>query len=313
MIEIIGHALIPIFFVIGLGYVGGLRRSIDNHHVGELNALVMQYALPASLFVATASTPWAQMRKEETLILLLAAAMMSLYAAWYFLVRFRGASQSESSIQALTVALPNFAAAGLPIIQAVVGQAGTVHVAIAIAAGSILPSPVTLLILELAQPADGTLTTAQRLGRSIKRSLMKPIVAAPIVGTMISFIGIPLDPLIKSSLQLIGVSAGGIALFLTGLVLSSQPFKMSGTVVAGTLVANVVQPALVWGLTILLAIPTDEARIAILLAAMPSGFFGILFGINYKTQSETVGSIVIASTVLSLVTVGATIALFFPT
>ena len=313
MIEIIAHALVPIFFVIGLGYVAGLRRSVDNHHVAELNLLVMQYALPASLFVATASTPWAQMRKEESLVLLLGVAMMLLYIVWYLVQRARGVARQESAIQALTVALPNFAAAGLPIVQAVVGSAGTVHVAIAIAAGSILPSPVTLLILELSQPSDGTMTTGQRLVRSIKRSLLKPIVAAPILGTLLSFASLPIDPYLKSSLQLIGVSAGGVALFLTGLVLSSQPFKLSGSVVIGTLVANVAQPALVWGLTWLLAIPMEEARIAILLAAMPSGFFGILFGINYKAQSQTVGSIVIASTVLSLITVGVTIALFFPT
>ncbi len=312
MIQIIAHALVPIFFVIGLGYVAGLTRSIDNHHVGELNALVMQFALPASLFVATATTPWAEMRGEESLVLLLGIGMLLVYGVWYVLVRRFGASREESSIQALTVALPNFAAAGLPIVQAVVGTAGTVHVAIAIAAGSILPSPITLLILELAQPSDGKISTASRLLRSIKRSLLKPIVAAPLIGTLLSFVGLDLDPLTKSSLQLIGVSAGGVALFLTGLVLSSQPFRMTKTVAAGTFVSNVVQPVLVWALTLILAVPAAEARIAILLAAMPSGFFGILFGINYKTQSQDVGSIVIASTVLSLVTVGAAIVLFFP-
>lgn len=30
---------------------------VFSHHVAELNALVMDFALPASLFVATASTP----------------------------------------------------------------------------------------------------------------------------------------------------------------------------------------------------------------------------------------------------------------
>ena len=42
--------------IIRLGYFAGWMRDIDNHHVAELNALVMDFALPASLFVATAST-----------------------------------------------------------------------------------------------------------------------------------------------------------------------------------------------------------------------------------------------------------------
>ncbi len=42
----------PLFFVMALGYFAGWLRDIDNQHVAELNALVMDFALPASLFVA---------------------------------------------------------------------------------------------------------------------------------------------------------------------------------------------------------------------------------------------------------------------
>lgn len=311
MIEIIGHALVPIFFVIALGYIGGLRGRIDNHHVGELNALVMDYALPASLFVAMATTPWEKMRSEETLVLLLALGMMVPYTLWYFFSRWRGASRQESALSALTVGLPNYAAAGLPIIQAVVGPSGTVHVAVAIAAGSILPSPVSLLILELNKPSDG-MTTSQKIAQAVWRAFTKRIVIAPLAGALISVSGVEIGPLLTSSLQLISVSAGGVALFLTGLVLSSQPFKMNGTVAGATIATNVAKPAFVWALTLALSVPADEARIAILLAAMPSGFFGILFGINYKAPSSNVGSTVIASTVLSLLTVGFVIYRFFP-
>jgi malonate transporter and related proteins len=48
-------ALAPIFFVMALGYVAGRMRTIDNRHVGEINALVMDFALPASLFAAISS------------------------------------------------------------------------------------------------------------------------------------------------------------------------------------------------------------------------------------------------------------------
>ncbi|MBV8421009.1 MAG: AEC family transporter, partial [Hyphomicrobiales bacterium] len=51
------NALVPIFAVMGLGYFAGWIRDVDNHHVSQLNALVMDFALPASLFVAMATTP----------------------------------------------------------------------------------------------------------------------------------------------------------------------------------------------------------------------------------------------------------------
>jgi malonate transporter len=314
MIEIIALALVPIFFVIALGYFAGRRRAIDNHHVGELNALVMQFALPASLFVATASTPRSRMLGEGSLFLVLGLVMMALYAAWYGLARIQGkATRQEAAVQALTVSLPNYAAAGLPIILAVVGPAGAVHVAVAIAAGSILPSTVTLFILELAQPNEcGDGARRALLGNALSRALLKPILLAPLAGTAISLSGLHLDNLVISSLQLIGAAAGGVALFLTGLVLSSQPFRLDLSVAIGTLAGNIVKPALVWVLTLLIPVPPDLARVAILLSALPVGCLGILFGVSYRTASLEAGSMVIASTVFSVVTLGVLIALLYP-
>ena len=57
MTEILLDSLMPIFVVMALGYFAGWTRDIDNNHLAELNGLVMDFALPLSLFVATASTP----------------------------------------------------------------------------------------------------------------------------------------------------------------------------------------------------------------------------------------------------------------
>jgi malonate transporter and related proteins len=61
-----------------------------------------------------------------------------------------------------------------------------------------------------------------------------------------------------------------------------------------------------------LPIPSEIAKVSILLAAAPSGFFGILFGVNYRLDSIQVGSTVIASTAFSIVTLAITIAVLFP-
>ncbi len=314
MIAIILRALIPIFFVIALGYFAGKHRTIDNRHVGELNALVMQFALPASLFVATATTARDKMLGEGGLFLLLGITMMVFYVAWYLLQRRAKASHGEAAVQALTIALPNYAAAGLPIVLAVIGPAATVHVAVAIAAGSILPSPITLFILELSRRRSGTAQAgaSARLRKALVDAVAKPIVLAPVLGTLVSLSGLQLDVLVTSSLQLIGQAAGGVALFLTGLVLSAQPFQLDRRVVSATLLSNIVQPLFVFGLTRIIPTPPDIAAVAILLAALPSGFFGILFGVNYDVASREAGSMVIASTICSMVTLGVAILLLYP-
>ena len=79
-------ALTPVFFVITLGYGAGRFRIVDNRQVGGLNALVMDFALPAALFAATASAPRSQMVAAAPLSAVLAAVMLLLYVAWYVAV-----------------------------------------------------------------------------------------------------------------------------------------------------------------------------------------------------------------------------------
>ena len=143
-------ALAPIFFVMGLGYVSGRMHIVENHQVDSLNKLVMDFALPASVFAATASAPRSEMLAQAPLFAVSGGVMLLLYLAWYF--RQHASSRigkEDAALQALTIAFPNLAGVGLPIVSAVLGPTGTVPVAVTLAAGSILVSPLTLVLLEI--------------------------------------------------------------------------------------------------------------------------------------------------------------------
>jgi len=307
-------ALAPVFFVMALGYAAGRLHIVDNHQVGGLNALVMDFALPASLFVATASAPRAEMLAQAPLFGILGAVMLMLYFAWYFFQRFYAkAGKADASLQALTIAFPNLAGVGLPIAAAVLGPAGTVQVAVAVAAGSILVSPLTLILLELERgKGDAAQAPAARILRALRRALTKPVVLAPMLGILLCCSGLKLGSVFEASLLLIGHAAAGVALFLTGLILSAQSFRLDWKVVGATAMADVIRPLLAAAIVFVLPIPWEVARVAILMAAVPSGFFGILFAVNYKLDSATTGSMVIASTVFSIVTMAIAIAVLFP-
>ena len=89
-------------------------------------------------------------------------------------------------------------------------------------------------------------------------------------------------------------------LFLTGLILSAQPFRLDWNVAGATVMSNLLQPLLVVAIVYAIPVPSDVAKVAILMAALPSGFFGILFGVNYGVASAETGSIIIAATVSSV-------------
>jgi len=305
MTQIILMALLPIFFVLLLGYTAGKWRIVDNTHVGALNTVVMSYALPGSLFAATATTPRPAMLAQWSLFVILGSAMMLIYPLWYLLQkRLLRRSAGESAVQALTVSLPNYAAAGLPIAAALLGPGQIVPVAVAIAAGALLPSPVTLALLELAR-ADGSDTKANvstRIAGAMGRALRKPIVIAPIIGAAFSLLEWHLPAVAAASLRQIGQAAGGLALFVTGLILSAQRFRLNANTLLAVATINIAKPLLALSIAHLLGATAEVTRIAVLMAALPAGFFGILFGKNYGISSEEAGSAVIASTVVSMLT-----------
>ena len=132
---------------------------------------------------------------------------------------------------------------------------------------------------------------------------------APVLGMVLTLCNVLIPRLLVSSLTLIGVAAGGVALFLTGLILSSQPFKLNRSVASGMVLKNVVHPLLAAALVAALAVSPLIGREAIILSAIPSGFFGILFGLRYGVVSQDAGSTLIASTILSAATIPAAILL----
>jgi malonate transporter and related proteins len=314
MINLILLALVPTFFVIVLGYCAGRLGIVENHHVDGLNAFVMNFALPAALFMATASAPRADLIEQASLFLILGFVMLTVHLAWYSLARlWWDASKADAALQALTISFPNLAGVGLPIAAAVLGQSGTVPVALALAAGSMIVSPLALLVVELntSKPSAKS-DSSGRIWEALSRSVTKPVVLAPALGILYSVAGLDLPSLLSASLKLVGLSAPGVALFLTGLVLSSQPFRLNWKVVIATAIGDIGRPALTAAVALALPIPLETAKVAILIAAVPSGFFGILFAVNYRLDSGVIGSMVIASTLFSAVTLSAAIAILLP-
>jgi malonate transporter len=307
-------ALLPIFFVMALGYVAGRWNIVDNHHVEGLNVLVMTFALPASLFAATATASRTEMFAQAPLFLISSGVMLVVFVAWYCLqIRYMKVGKADASLQALTIAFPNLAGVGLPLLADVLGPAGTVPLAIVLASGSIIISPLSLLLVEMyaGKPAANG-GHQPKISSSLFHALTKPVVVAPILGILFSLSGFKTNDAVNASLLLIGHAAPGVALFLTGVVLSSQAFQLNRKVITATIMSNLVRPVLTTCVVLLLPIAWDTAKVAILLAAVPSGFFGILFAVNYRLDSGATGSIVIASTVSGIVTLAIAIAVLFP-
>ena len=304
----IAEALIPVFFVMFLGYFAGARRIIDNQQVASLTVLVMTFALPAALFVGVAQTSRSGLEENGKLVLVLVISMLVIFGITFALNHyiFR-LSPGENAVQSLSVGFPNFAAVGLPLLGSVMGPGSAISAAVSLAAGSVFISPLALAVLETRGKADGS--SSHPIATALCHSVSKPVAIALVAGLVVAFLGIHLNEVVSHALNLIGATAAGLACFVTGLVLSAQPLRLDATVGVGVLIKNIILPLVAYAIALALGMSGEIVREAILLTAIPAGFFGILFGLNYGVRSQTMGSTLTLSYLVSVITLTAAILL----
>ncbi|KAA9136130.1 AEC family transporter [Microbacterium caowuchunii] len=301
--------LLPVFFALAVGYLSGKLHVVDGRHVGALNAVVMKIALPIALFVILAGAPRADVIEHGAVAAAVFVVMAVTYVAVYLLQRHVWkVDRAGSAVQALTVAFPNTAAVALPIAGALLGRTGELAVAVSLAVGSITLTPATILILN-GSGEDTPPKTGHRRGRSIVRSLSNPVVIAPIAGVVWSLLGLPLPALASSTLDEIGGLTAGLALFLTGVVLSSQRIRLTANVAVSTLIGALARPALALLAVWAFGMTGTMARETVLLLAVPAGFFGILLSLDRGINADTAGATLFFTTILSAATLPLTILL----
>jgi malonate transporter and related proteins len=306
VIKILADALVPIFAGLLLGYVAGLRGVMDNKNVQTLITLVMSFAVPCALFLSIISAPRAALREEIPSALVFTLGYTVVYALSFLWTTYgMNLQASDSSVVALTVAFPNSAAVGLPLLASVFGSQATVTVAASLAIGSITITPITLAILEANRGGPGGGLTLSSVATSLLHSLKRPIVWAPLLGLVASIAGLTFPSFVDRSLHVIGMAADGSALVLTGLVVSAQRFEMGGNTLVAVILKNVLQPALALGIAMLMHLSIDQIRYVTLINAIPCGFFGVVFGKGFGANPKILSSGLIASYLIGIGTLAA--------
>jgi malonate transporter and related proteins len=311
MVMLIAKALLPVYVGLGLGYFAGRRRLVDNVDVRSLNSLLMQFALPFSLFLAIAQTPRAEILVDGRFAAVMVLTMVLTYAPMFWLSRraFK-VDGGAAAVHALTVGFPNVAGVGLSVLVSAFGPKAALPVAIGIAAGAISISPLTLALLELAKVGEASphhplVTFLQALGRSLRR----PIFVGPALGVLVSALGFAPPPLLATSLGPLTACTAGVGLFLTGLMLSAQAIRLDGKVGLSVLIANVLQPLLALGLAMVFALTPLQRAEAVVLATLPCGFFGLVFGAGFGARPAVAGSSLVFSSILSALTLAVVLSL----
>jgi malonate transporter and related proteins len=108
-------------------------------------------------------------------------------------------------------------------------------------------------MLESQSAGASSTSPLRRSGVAFLHAIRKPIVIGPVAGVVLAITGHPLPRLAVQTFDLLGQATAGIALFVTGLVLSARALSLNTNIVLGVVLKNVAHPLLVVGLAILSA------------------------------------------------------------
>jgi predicted permease len=310
VIPTLAFALTPIFFGLLLGYFAGIRGFVDNRDVHSLVRFVMNFALPCSLFLAIAHTDPRMLRSQAGLTVVLGLVYLALFFVTLFFERkMFGAGAADSAVLALTLAFPNATAVGIPLLDALYGPSAAAASAMGIAIGAVTISPITLAILEHSTPKGHAVSQAAQIRSSLWKAVKRPVVWAPVLGVLAALVKLHLPDFANRSLTVMGNATAGTALFLTGLIVSAQRFRLDGRVMAAIVAKNLLQPALCLGIAWMIGLSVVETRYAVLIAAIPCGFFGLVFGKGFNSSPLTASSSLIFSYVVGIATLAGWIVL----
>jgi malonate transporter and related proteins len=296
MTLILLNALLPIFVGLLLGYIAGRRGVMDNLNVRNLIVLVMDFAIPCALFSTISSTSWPVLREQWESAVMIAVVFAALYAATYVWARRSlKMSISDASVLALTVGFPNSAAVALALLTTAYGPSSRVTAALSIAVGAITISPLTVALLESDKLSDGKAISIRTIATKFLKAFTRPVVWAPTLALVCAYFGLHLPSYADRSLTILGSAASGSALILTGVVVSSQKFRLNGKVVLATAAIVLIQPLFALSITKLFHMSHAEIRDITLIGAIPGGFFGLVFGKSFNSTPEIASSALIAS------------------
>lgn len=300
-------ALLPVFFVLALGYVAGKRNAFNPNQAAGLSKLAVSFALPASLFVGMTEIPRDLLLQQGRLVLALILAHVGLFfVAWIALGLIQSLRGTPTILYALMLATSATPVFGLAVLQPILGPtaAGAVGL-VALSINLVVPATVVLLEVDAAKrgsTASGASTSSPVL-TGLSSGMKSPLLWAPIIGIAIVIAKIPLPRVVAACLALIGSTTSGVAVFAVGLVLAAHAFSFSRAVILGTLGRLTVQNVALLVLLRLLRVESPFAREALICCSFPLATVVVLFAARYRSSESETASMLLLSTISLALTV----------
>jgi malonate transporter and related proteins len=301
------NIVFPIFFVLLLGYAAGRTNQFDSHQVAGINELVLNFAVPASLFVGTVGVSRTQLLRETPLLMAMLVSLVGMYIVVFLLgkILFRH-TVGGAALQAIAVSFTAGPFFGPAVLIPIYGTSSAVAISMIALILNIVIVPATLVLLGISlPPAESGIKSpaVALLGSALVRAIKAPFVWVPLVAFALVLAGVNVPAVVDSALGLIGHATSGVALFVAGITIATSKITLNLEVGVNAVLKMVVLPVFYFSLAALFSVKAPFSDEGLLLTALPSGPIGILLATRYKTYEAEASSTMAVTMILIVPTI----------
>lgn len=273
--------MLPVFLIVGIGFLFGKKKKID---LTAINEFVIWVATPCLIISSIAKSPVEPNHIAEVFLCALAVVAGCL-GVGYIVIRALGLPQR---VYLPPVAFANTGNMGLPLVLFAFGDTGLNTGILYMVATTVLHYTVGIAILSYKE--------------SPFEVLKLPLIYAAGLGIVISLTGWQMPTPAFRAIDILGEASIPAMIFALGYKLSEVTMKDVGKsfffggirIGVGFLIGVLSVRALGLGGT--------SSGVVMLDAAMPPAVFNFVLAEKYKQDSKVVASIIMAGTLLSIVT-----------
>lgn len=294
-------ALIPVVLLVALGYVAGRLRWMRADSVKDLSNLVFLVLTPALMFRTMGKVDVKQLE-----LLPLATYFVAVFILFGVNLLWQGLNR-RAAVLALASTFSNTVMIGIAFIGLAYGEAGLVVLLALLSLHAVVLLTAGTVILELAVAREAAVAEPRAMWRTVlsavRNAVIHPVPLPIIAGLLFAQTGWAIPEVVDRPLQWLGNAFGPLALLLVGVTLAGTTVgpHLRGALNL-TLVKNLLMPALVAGLGLLMGLSGLPLVVMIVTAALPMGANVFLFSQRYAVAEELVTASVIVSNAVALLT-----------
>ena len=308
MEHIILYAIVPIIVVMLAGYISGKKGIFNGDDSKKFNKVVLDYALPAALFVSIVQSTREMLARDLKLSIISLVGIMFVY---YVFKMFKKNTGADAAISALISGSPTIGFLGFAVLEPIFGTTPSVALVVAIVSIVVnavgIPVGLSLMNASLEKQQLAAATTSGTAAVVKKRpsawipvlnALKQPVAWAPILAVIWVVAGIPWPKWASPSFDLIKGANASLAVFSAGITLSSIKVSINWQAVLGSILKMVVMPAVLLALGLIFHMDPLNLKMLVVAGALPPAFSGIIIADEYDTYVATGTSSLTLSVIL---------------